>query len=375
MKARHPSSAEHIIIYRDERYFSGWPFNGGFWQFADGELAVGFVRGKTDYSDRKNLRHEYVDCEQGEHVILRSTDGGFSWPEEEMATVYTRPAWDEITRKMDCTGHRPGKKYDPAADGYCLISGYGIPTPGAEEVAFTTVSTDRGRTWSKPSRIPNAGCFLHLGGRPSYVIREDGLLLLAIHGSRFDKSENRSVPLIFASADGGVSWRFLAEIQLKPELPMGIMPYPLILKSGQILMAVRRQYDVANAYTDIYASDDGGRDWYYLSRANDWGAPANLTELNDGRLVCTYGFRQHPWGIRATVSHDSGRSWTEEIILREDGGSPDLGYPRTLLLPDGKLITIYYFNTCNDPVQQCGGLRHIAATIWDVKAETVLNRT
>ena len=148
-------------------------------------------------------------------------------------------------------------------------------------------------------------------------------------------------------------------------IPMAIMPYPLQLKSGRILAAVRRQYfNAYNAYTQVYASDDGGRTWRFFSRPNDWGAPANLVELPDGRIVCVYGYRQPPYGIRATVSGDGGETWGDEITLRDDGGSWDLGYPRTMLRPDGTLVTVYYFNSKGDSVQQDGGVRHIAATIW-----------
>jgi hypothetical protein len=158
----------------------------------------------------------------------------------------------------------------------------------------------------------------------------------------------------------------IGEVEPFPRLPMAIMPYPLILSDGVILIAVRRQYDGGNAYTQVYASSDGGRTWAFRSRVNDWGAPANLTEMPDGRIVCTYGYRQKPWGIRARVSEDRGHHWGEEIVLRDDGGSGDLGYPRTLLRPDGKLITVYYFNSKDDPIQFEGGVRHIAATIWSV---------
>lgn len=363
---KQPTMMQHVIVYRDDRYFSAWPFNGGFWQFRDGELAVGFVRGEVDYGDPATLGHKRVDHDRGEHVVLRSRDGGMTWPIDGLTSVYTRPDWDNKTRALTPAQPAQCAKYDPRADGYCLISGYGIPTEDARHIAFTTVSTDRGQTWQDPVLVPNMGHFLHLGGRPSYVIREDGLLLLTIHGSRSEKSKGFSVPLVFASADGGGSWRLLAEIELTPPRIMGIMPYPLILHDGRILLAVRRQYDMANAYTEVYSSGDGGQIWTFLSRANDWGAPANLTELADGRLVCTYGYRQFPWGIRATVSEDGGRTWGNEIILRDDGGSGDLGYPRTLLRPDGKLITVYYYNTKDDPVQMRGGVRHIAATIWEI---------
>jgi len=42
-----------------------------------------------------------------------------------------------------------------------------------------------------------------------------------------------------------------------------------------------------------------------------------------------------------------------------NGGCWDLGYPRTVQRPDGKLVTMYYFN--DDPQRE----RYIAATIWD----------
>jgi len=45
--------------------------------------------------------------------------------------------------------------------------------------------------------------------------------------------------------------------------------------------------------------------------------------------------------------------------LRKDGGTWDLGYTRTVQRPDGKLVTVYYFNDSKDSE------RYIAATIWD----------
>lgn len=58
-------------------------------------------------------------------------------------------------------------------------------------------------------------------------------------------------------------------------------------------------------------------------------------------------------------------TWGPEIIVRDDGGSPDLGYPRAVELPNGKILTAYYFNDKNDRVQCNGGVRYIAATIFE----------
>ena len=84
-----------------------------------------------------------------------------------------------------------------------------------------------------------------------------------------------------------------------------------------------------------------------------------MVRLRDGRIVVTYGYRSSPQGIRAKISRDNGKTWADEIILRQDGRTWDLGYPQTIQRPDGKLVTIYYYTTEEIPEQ------HIAATIWD----------
>jgi len=84
-----------------------------------------------------------------------------------------------------------------------------------------------------------------------------------------------------------------------------------------------------------------------------------MIKLKDGRLAVTYGYRSEPYGIRARLSKDEGQNWGKEIILRNDGGCWDLGYPRSMQRPDGKIVTIYYFNEHNDSE------RYIAATLWN----------
>ena len=59
------------------------------------------------------------------------------------------------------------------------------------------------------------------------------------------------------------------------------------------------------------------------------------------------------------ISAEQGKTWGPEIILRNDGGCWDLGYSRSVQRPDGKIVTVYYFN--DSPEHE----RQIAATIWD----------
>jgi hypothetical protein len=89
------------------------------------------------------------------------------------------------------------------------------------------------------------------------------------------------------------------------------------------------------------------------------GNPPALIQLRDGRLCLTYGYRDPPFQIRATLSEDAGRSWAAPIVLRSGAGCHDLGYPRTVERSDGAAVTAYYVNDAPD------GERYIAATLWN----------
>ena len=49
-------------------------------------------------------------------------------------------------------------------------------------------------------------------------------------------------------------------------------------------------------------------------------------------------------GQRACISADGGQTWDyeNEIVLRNDAPSDDLGYPATIECADGSLLTVYY---------------------------------
>ena len=71
-----------------------------------------------------------------------------------------------------------------------------------------------------------------------------------------------------------------------------------------------------------------------------------------------YGYRGDGAGVRYVTSANSGRSWGREIILRDDAGNHDVGYPRAIERPDGNVVVVYYHNDVAE------GDRYIAATIW-----------
>jgi hypothetical protein len=82
-------------------------------------------------------------------------------------------------------------------------------------------------------------------------------------------------------------------------------------------------------------------------------------ELRDGRLCLVYGVRSRPFGLRARLSPDRGRTWTPALVLRDDSGANDVGYARSVVRPDGKVLSVYYYT------DRTGPDRYLAATIWD----------
>ena len=79
------------------------------------------------------------------------------------------------------------------------------------------------------------------------------------------------------------------------------------------------------------------------------GHPVDLIQLSDDRIMATYGIRpQHdlPGGIRACFSTDNGQTWDirSEIQIRNDFFNMDVGYPESMQMPDGRILTVYYYN-------------------------------
>jgi hypothetical protein len=149
---------------------------------------------------------------------------------------------------------------------------------------------------------------------------------------------------ICESADDGATWRWLAPIipRSGDETENYHELHAVEASDGRIVVHIRN-HNKANERETLQAeSADGGRTWTTPHPIGVWGLPSHLLRLRDSRLIMTYGHRREPFGNQARVSRDGGRTWSDPIIVSGDGSSTDLGYPSTVELSDGKLLTVWY---------------------------------
>ena len=199
-------------------------------------------------------------------------------------------------------------------------------------------STDGGRSWSAPYRCP-------VNSPHGPIQLADGRLLYA--GKIFwygPSGQSKGRIGVCESTDDGQSWRWLAEIPARKGDDLdGYHELHAMETTDGALIAHIRNHNTANERETLQSrSTDGGKTWSVPRAFGVWGLPSHLLRLRDGRLLMSYGYRRPPYGNQARVSQDQGRSWSEAITISGDGISSDLGYPSTVELNDGSLLTAWY---------------------------------
>ena len=348
----------HVTVYREDGRFGGWPANHGIWNW-DNEILVGFSRGY--HKDRKsghNIDHDKPE----EHVLARSLDAGETWalehPNSQGMLLGVGPALHGtplpgVTPPLPKKQTKPIDFTNPNLALTVRMSGVNVGP------SRYYVSLDRGRSWSPPYRLPLFGQ-LGIAARTDYLVSGPRDCFLFLTASKSNGHEGR--PLCVRTTDGGLTWKRVSWIGPEPSGlgDFAIMPSTIRLNGNELLTSCRT-HEGLRRWIDTYRSLDNGRSWQFNGKgAEDTGTgnPPSMIQLADERICLTYGYRAEPYGIRARISANQGNAWGKEIILRHDGSGVDLGYPRSVQRPDGKVVTVYYFQDQLDPY------RHIAATIW-----------
>lgn len=359
--AAEPRVERHVVVYGEEGKFGGWPANHGMWMWGD-EILVGFSIG--EHQDLGEERHNINRDKPEYHVLARSLDGGLTWTMEYpndkgmlineggMRHGTTDPRHDEpdpvpITEPIEFT--HPD---------FCMTLRFNNVHGGTSRLYY---SYDRGHTWKGPFKVPSFGQS-GVMARTDYLVNGPHDCHVFLTASKSNQKEGR----VFCgrTTDGGVNWEFVSYVGEEPN-GFAIMPSTVRLSPQQLVMTTRRragENEPRRRWIDTWASHDNGESWERLGEAvSDLGEgnPPSLIRLEDGRLCVTYGVRKAPFEMQAKFSSDGGVSWSEPFVLKSGGGGRDIGYPRTLQRPDGKVITLYYYTPADEPY------RRIIATIWD----------
>jgi sialidase-1 len=328
----------HLSIYQSKSEYCAWP---SITRTSGGDLIVLFTR-----------TEEHLGPD-GAILLSRSTDNGRTWltpvvildsPLDDRESGITAMRDGRIVGHFWSTLHTRQFYENLQANSYgrdqldrwiAVVERTEYRDAGTFAGASMAVSDDGGRTWTGRK-----------GGHDSVhggIELATGGLLLASY------REGRDSINVFAADSLSGPWCRIADVvSPRPESLSFGEPHILQLKSGRVIMMIRataRPYNDRDPRCVLWESysDDNGKTWVTPYATPLWGFPPHLALLSDGRVLCTYGYRRPPYGQRACLS-DDGVSWnlTAEVVLRDNAPDGDLGYPASVELEHGVVLTVYY---------------------------------
>ena len=355
----------NVIVASKPGMFYGWPANNGLWSWDGGrEILAGFSQGKFDERKGHNTFGQSEPPVGIDSLLGRSRDGGRTWTVEDPANFV-----GDGGTPAPAPG---GIVFDHPAFAFRAVGvGYHGSTDPKGSFFF---STDRGHTWRGPfqfnglmddANLKDMDCT----SRTGYLITGQNSCLIFMSARPKKNGSGRDKTFVAETTDGGKTFQFVSWVVPMADPYRAVMPAVAHLNDGTIVAALRRRIpddSQTPCWVDCYGSKDNGRTWAFLSRVGETGTgngnPPALLALRDGRLACAYGDRSRV-KLFARLSPDGGKSWGDEIVLRDDFqpdkfGDKDFGYPRLVQNNKGELVVLYYWATKALPQQQ------IAATIW-----------
>jgi len=393
---------QHAVVYRSADYQSAFPT---VIRLRNGDLITLFNQSLVgDGTGVRGARNETLSHWHGAPgnwtTLIRSVDGGRTWAPDSLVDIdaagasqnINAPVISELSSgELVLINHRwhvdPPDQHVKAFEGQRRRLGSRRGPELAQkpfdsllfDSLYVTRSNDQGHTWGAPEPfgISSSLDYQSFGGRTGIIEMPDGTLLLPLEGEcagdlkpNAAPTDNRSRCYVARSYDGGSTWQHPSLVALdgiNSEIAFG-EPAMLRLPGGKLLASLRTdptRFDDPHPTLDsegyVYQafSTDNGWTWHGLRRTLIWGRPAHLLQLRSGRILCTYGYRREPFGVRAVLSEDEGETWDmdNEIVIRDDGVTSDLGYPASIQLDDDQVLTVYYFNAAD-------GIRYIGASTF-----------
>jgi hypothetical protein len=289
---------------------------------------------------------------EGDVECWASTDGGKFWTRLGVAAPHEpRTARANVASGVAHNG-----------DLIVLCSGWGY-APGFRDrrlPPWVCRSGDGGRTWSVDKSkaaitFPEGATYDDRGGR---MIKPFGdIVQLPNRKLAASFYHDRGTVWIHFSHDDGRSWTETALLCRDHRGETAV----LRLRADRWLAAARTEGGddgkPPERGLELFVCNNEGRTWTAegpLTKPLEH--PGHLLRLQDGRVLLTFGMRD-VYGIGIRESADEGRTWQPPRLLVSMASSPqsrpggtsvnwkptaDLGYPATVQLPDGTLVTAYY---------------------------------
>lgn len=353
-----------VVVYSDTMYYSAFP---SVVKLDDGTLMVAFRRAPNRQMMGAS-RYRHIDpCSQ--LVSVTSSDNGLTWSHEPQL-MFAHPfggSQDPCMIKLQ-SGDILCTSYLWIQLGEGLLDEYKGRVVGDDHSSFAggylIRSSDQGKTWQGPfdpgSPLPVENRNTVLGKMPLYNRGalwqgHDGTIYWAV---ACDNPQGGFSVYLVESHDNGNTWQYRSTIA--DDLKVSFNETSIVQTPKGDLVAFMRSFDLDD-HACIARSTDGGKSFQW-SDMGFQGHPLNALQLPDGRWLLTYGYRHEPYGIRARIMDSECNSWSDEIVLRDDGGSTDLGYSWPVQIDEHHVLVVYYFN-----YEGSRGTRGIEGTILEIK--------
>ncbi len=314
--------------YSKHNYF-GWPTVA---VLQNGKIAVG----------ASGFRREHV-CPFGKAVISYSTDGG---------ETYTLPA-PVIDTPLDdrdagiCPFGERGVIFTSFNNTADFQRDYNTDSEYVQRYLDTITEEDEEKYLGSTFRVSydygvTFGEIFHSPVTSPHgpIELRDGTILWV--GNNFYNCE-AGLEVVRLNPENGEA-EYISKITIEDKSIFINEPYVLELPDGRLICHTRAENDKVFTIYQCFSSDKG-KTWTTPERLLDetGGAPPHLILHSSGALICTYGRRKAPYGIMAMVSYDFGETWEKDIRLYESTlDEDDLGYPSTVELHDGTMLTVFY---------------------------------
>ena len=336
------ADARHGVVCavekRPENYF-GWPSVA---KLDDGTIVAG----------SSGLRRAHV-CPWGKSVLCYSSDGGETYgaptvahddmiDNRDLGVIALGGQRFAITWfSLDVRVYDMEKRLSPedARDAAAYMATWKDDTVSTLMGSWTKITPDGGKTWTRAIRVP-------VSAPHGFIRLKNGDLGYFGKGYREDLRGPGGPIQYTVSSDGGFTWSIRGEVPI-PEKDVELYhePHMIELADGGLMGVIRYHIprERGNGLdTCLSFSRDGGKTWTAPERMNIAGSPPHLLRHSSGAIVLTYGYREAGYGQRARISRDEGKTWSEDIIIRDDGETIDLGYPCSIEMDDGSIYTVYY---------------------------------